>query len=151
MNSSRSVLSGLKGTSEQGSNLVETALVLFLLALLLVGVADIGRAFHSYITITNAAREGARRATRLPQQTGVDDLIKDAVVAEAANSGVDLDEGSGDARITIGPELTLRSAHAPLTVTVQYTMTSFIGGLIGLEELPMHTNVQIMLFEDYEP
>ena len=53
---------------ERGANLVEFALVLFVLALLMMGVVDFGRAFYSYITITNAAREGARRASRLPRQ-----------------------------------------------------------------------------------
>ena len=52
--------------SERGQNLVELALVLPLLILLLAGIADVGRAFFSYIQLTNAAREGARAASRLP-------------------------------------------------------------------------------------
>jgi len=42
--------------------LVEFALVLPLLLLMLVGIADLGRAFTTYIAITNAAREGCRVA-----------------------------------------------------------------------------------------
>ena len=38
--------------------------VLPLLLLILAGMADIGRAFNSYMVITNAAREGARAASR---------------------------------------------------------------------------------------
>ena len=45
---------------ERGASLVEMALVMNLLFLFLVGVADFGRAFYTYITIANAAREGAR-------------------------------------------------------------------------------------------
>jgi Flp pilus assembly protein TadG len=51
--------------SERGSNLVEFALVLPLLVLILAGMADVGRAFNSYMVITNGAREGARAASRL--------------------------------------------------------------------------------------
>ena len=42
---------------EKGANLVEAAMVVPLLLLLLVGVSDMGRAYHTYITIINAARE----------------------------------------------------------------------------------------------
>jgi hypothetical protein len=43
-----------------GQALVEFALVLPLLLLLLMAVFEFGNVFHSYLTITNAAREGAR-------------------------------------------------------------------------------------------
>ena len=56
--------------SEHGQNLIELAIVTPLLVLLLTGVADLGRAFFSYIQITNAAREGARAASRLPCDAG---------------------------------------------------------------------------------
>ncbi|HEX5741750.1 MAG TPA: TadE family protein [Pilimelia sp.] len=43
-----------------GAAAVEMALVLPLLALVLFGIIDFGRMFHSQITLTEAAREGAR-------------------------------------------------------------------------------------------
>ena len=47
---------------ERGQSVVEMALVATLLLSLVGGVVDFGSAFHHYIIITNAAREGARYA-----------------------------------------------------------------------------------------
>jgi Flp pilus assembly protein TadG len=44
----------------RGQSLVETALVLPVLALLTFGLLDFGRAYYFQVAITNAAREGAR-------------------------------------------------------------------------------------------
>ena len=46
--------------TETGQSLVEFAMVLPLFLVLLFGLVDFGRAFYSWILITNAAREGAR-------------------------------------------------------------------------------------------
>ena len=67
---------------EAGSNLLETALVIPLLILMVVGVADLGRAFQTHITLLNAAREGARYAVRDSDPVA----IAQRVVAEAALS-----------------------------------------------------------------
>ncbi|HUS17480.1 MAG TPA: TadE/TadG family type IV pilus assembly protein, partial [Chloroflexia bacterium] len=50
----------------RGQALLELALVLPLLAVLLLGVFDIGRAFADQESVTNAARQGARYAARNP-------------------------------------------------------------------------------------
>ena len=42
---------------------MEFALLLPILALILVGVFDLGRAFHALITLNNAGREAARYGT----------------------------------------------------------------------------------------
>jgi Flp pilus assembly protein TadG len=68
-----------------GQSLVELALMLPILVLLLVGVFDLGRAFHALITLNNAGREAARFGTlhRL-------DLagMRAAAIQEAQNSGI---------------------------------------------------------------
>jgi Flp pilus assembly protein TadG len=48
---------------EAGQNLVEFSLVMMFLLIVAFGVLDLGRAFFSIITISNAAREGARYLT----------------------------------------------------------------------------------------
>jgi Flp pilus assembly protein TadG len=50
-------------TRARGQSLVEFALVLTPLFLLILGVVQFGLIFNSYVTITNAAREGARTGT----------------------------------------------------------------------------------------
>ena len=47
----------------RGQSLVEFALVLMPLFLLILGIIQFGLIFNSYVTMTNAAREGARTGT----------------------------------------------------------------------------------------
>jgi len=72
---------------EIGQNLVEFSLVMMFLLMVVFGVLDLGRAFFSVITISNAAREGARYLTNHPD----DNLLsfagtKTAVAEEAQGS-----------------------------------------------------------------
>ena len=48
---------------DRGQSLVEFSLVLMPLFLLILGVVQFGLIFNSYVTMTNAAREGARTGT----------------------------------------------------------------------------------------
>src|SRR5260370_38311468 len=47
--------------SRKGQAIVETALLLPVLMLLVMGSADLGRVFYYAIAVTNSAREAARR------------------------------------------------------------------------------------------
>jgi Flp pilus assembly protein TadG len=49
--------------SSRGQSLVEFALVLVPLLVLVLGIIQFGLIFNSYVTMTNAAREGARSGT----------------------------------------------------------------------------------------
>ena len=46
----------------RGQSLVETAIVLPIVLLLVMGIIDFGLLFNNYIVISNASREGARKA-----------------------------------------------------------------------------------------
>jgi Flp pilus assembly protein TadG len=71
----------------RGQELVEVAILTPLLLLIAFGVLDLGRLFHASITITNAAREGARYATFHPDDVAG---IIGAAQGEAQGSGIDL-------------------------------------------------------------
>ena len=49
--------------SKRGQAIVETALLLPVLMMLVMGTADLGRVFYYSIAVTNAAREAARQGT----------------------------------------------------------------------------------------
>lgn len=49
-----------KENGERGQSLVEFALIVPLFLLLVFAIVDFGMGFYSWITVTNAAREGAR-------------------------------------------------------------------------------------------
>jgi hypothetical protein len=70
-----------------GQDAVEFALILPLLLLIFFGVVDLGRILHASITITNAARAGARFGSMYPDDL---DAVLDVVEAEAEGSGIDL-------------------------------------------------------------
>lgn len=46
----------------KGQSLVETAIILPIVLLLIMGIIDFGLLFNNYILISNASREGARKA-----------------------------------------------------------------------------------------
>jgi Flp pilus assembly protein TadG len=116
----------MKHREERGANLVEMALILPLLLLLLAGVVDIGRAYHTYITIINAAREGARYGVNRPWDTsGIQTMVRN----EAQNSNVNL---SG-ATITVSNGGT----GNPIRVTVQLQFPTLMGGILGINTIPI--------------
>jgi Flp pilus assembly protein TadG len=132
----------------RGASVAEMALLMPLLLLLAVGVADLGRAFHSYIVINNASREGARYASRFPwlaQET------RDAAKREAANSGVTLADGD----ITIDPEPPAGAMPGdpgvqlpgfPITVVVDFPFDMILGGAVGLGPLTLHAETTMVVF-----
>jgi Flp pilus assembly protein TadG len=91
--------------SRQGQSMVETAMLLPVLAFLTFGLLDFGRAYYFQVGVTNAAREGARSGildiytgpqalscssansyATCPVQT--DQAIQNAVNAELSNTGI---------------------------------------------------------------
>src|SRR5437870_11142700 len=70
--------------SRKGQAIVETALLLPILMLLVMGSADLGRVFYYSIAVTNAAREAARQGTYYdPVNNGNTFDTYDAVLAAA--------------------------------------------------------------------
>jgi Flp pilus assembly protein TadG len=100
--------------------LVELAILFPLLLLIAFGVLDLGRLFHSSITIANAAREGARLGTFDP--TDVPGIVA-ATQAEAQSSGIDL---SGSTIAVSCPDGSCGSG-LPVQVTIQYPFQLVMG------------------------
>lgn len=115
--------------NEKGSNLIELALLLPLLLSLFVGVVDFGRAYHTYITMINAAREGARYAVDMPDDVaGIVSIVRQ----EAQSSDVDL----STALITVNNQ----GPGNPVTVTVQMNFPTTLGGILGFASLPLQAS-----------
>jgi Flp pilus assembly protein TadG len=108
---------------ERGAAAVEFALVVPLLLVLVLGIAEFGRAYTISTTLSNAARVGARTMA-LENSTGAA-----RTAAQGAATGVALSTG----QITVTPS----SCPTPstgsttlVTVTITYPMT-FVTGLFG--------------------
>jgi Flp pilus assembly protein TadG len=137
--------------SERGANLVEFALVLPLLLLILAGVVDFGYAFHDYIIITNAAREGARVASRLPCRTGdaTQRAALDAAIRSAVNADAVMLKPGGTTTIAIIPDpvgtgtVCPTAAGSPLTVRVRRVFPVFLGSFVGQPTLTLSSQTSM--------
>jgi hypothetical protein len=63
---------------EHGASLVEVGIILPLLILLAIGLSEIGFLVVDYLTVTNAAREGARTGAAAADYVDPDDATVDA-------------------------------------------------------------------------
>jgi Flp pilus assembly protein TadG len=99
--------------SQQGQTAVEFALIAPLLIVLLLGVVQFGIAFNNYLTITDAARAGARNAIVLRFSGGSVDDVKAAVRAAAPG----LDPLKLKIDVVAAPGWT---SGSDVTVTVKY-------------------------------
>jgi Flp pilus assembly protein TadG len=122
----------LKYPSHRGQSLVESALILPIFILVLVGLFDLGRAVYAYNTISNASREAVRVA--IVNQTALD------VQGEAFQQAVSLGIGTGDVSIAYLDPSGVGNCTGNIdpgciaSVTVQYSFsaaTPVIGQIIG--------------------
>ena len=114
--------------NERGATAVEFAFIVPLLIVLVLGIAEFGRAFQVSGTLTAAAREGVR----------VMALQNDPAAARTAvrNAAASLDPGVTNAQITITPAACPTGAGSTnVRLTVNYPMpflTDFFGSGVDL-------------------
>jgi len=106
---------------------VEFALVVPLLLVLVLGIAEFGRAYHVQTMLSGAAREGVREMA----------LHNDPAAARAATRAAAPQLGLTDGQIAVAPSTcpTAGTPAATATVTVSYPMpfiTDFFGTTITL-------------------
>jgi Flp pilus assembly protein TadG len=75
-------------SAERGQSLAEFSLVLPILLLLIIGIVEVGNGLNSYLTVVDAARDGARLGAK---GSASEAQIKDLIVKEAERlpNGVD--------------------------------------------------------------
>jgi len=119
-----------------GQSLVEFALSLSLLLLILMAIFDLGRVFHSYIVITNAAREGAYYGAMHPEDHA--GIIARAI-AEAQNSGISL--GSGQVTVSSSGE-----SGTPMEVGVQFGFSLLTTYLLGAQNMQLQSWARMVIY-----
>lgn len=70
---------------ERGATLVEVGIVLPMLIMLAVGLAEVGFLVIDYVTVTNAARSGARTGSTAAKDPGADVEILEVVEEDICN------------------------------------------------------------------
>lgn len=106
---------------ERGASAVEFAFVLPLLVLLVVGIAEFGRAFQVSGTLSAAAREGVRTMALQNDQT--------AAKATVLNVASSLSPAVTDSQIAITPAScpVTYPSNTDVTVTISYHLPFFTG------------------------
>ena len=132
-----------------GQSMVEFALILPLMILIIAGIFDLGRAFFASITITNAAREGARYGTLNPDYyQGICDATKN----EALNSGISL--GYNNITISCNSTMTCPSTglevlgcneNQPMIVKVSYDYNDMLFRLFFPTGIIMERQVEMLV------
>jgi len=105
--------------SQRGQALVELAIVLPILLLILMAIVDMGRMYHGLLSVTTAARVGARQAS-LGQ---ADAVIQAAAFAAAAPLE------TNRLRVQITPSQSLRFAGTAIEVVVEYQLAILTPGM----------------------
>jgi Flp pilus assembly pilin Flp len=124
--------------SDRGAAAVEFALLLPLLVLILFGIIDFGRALNAQITITQAAREGARALS-----FGQADYQTRALQAAIGLSGVTVTEEPDTVHGVMGcPAGSAQNGDdAVVQVTYKFTFLTPIGSIFGPTKVLTATGV----------
>ena len=123
---------------ERGANIVEAAFVIPLLLIMLVGVVDMGRAYYTYISIINAAREGARWGVMHPTDNG-------GMCAKATAEAL---TNTPPVNLICLPPQTPNGvvSGAPVRVTVQANFSTILGSIVGISAFPISYSVAFPIF-----
>ena len=128
----------MRRSNERGQSLVETALVLPILLLILMGIFDFGRAVFAFNAVSNAAREAARVAIVNQNTTGVVDEGKRAAIGlppDAVDVTFTLPDCGG--AVAIGCTARVQVDHEWSAIT------PIIGSVVGPIQLSSTTEMRV--------
>ena len=125
-------------SKEQGQTMVEFAVVLPVLAFVLFAIIQFGLTLNSYVTLTSAVRDGARKGSVSRTATDPIGTTVSAVKSSAANlnkSGCTSSSCSSNCNVSLCVTVTPSAASswtpgADLTVTATYPYSISLFGLV---------------------
>jgi Flp pilus assembly protein TadG len=106
------------------------------LLVLLLGVIDLGRVYFSYITVVNAAREGARYGAGHPQDLST---AQTRAADEAQGSGITL------TNVTVSCPSGCTQGN-PVRVVVGYSFQLITLYILGGGTIPLQATVEMEIF-----
>lgn len=120
-----------KKNRQQGQAMVETALMMLVILLLLMGIIQFGFIFYAYVRVSNSAREGARAGSLWLVDREVDDgyyapILCDRVLSAAQSEVSAIEPGDitiavvGQDPVNCVAESVDPQAGEPITVTLNY-------------------------------
>jgi Flp pilus assembly protein TadG len=122
--------------ADEGQSFVELALALPILLLLLVGLADFGRAFYYTSIISNAAKAGAAYLSQNPATALLPAANVGSVKTKVCNeTGLFAYNDPANCSLTVRPpgaaDFTAYASGQDATVSVTYNFTLVSGYLVG--------------------
>lgn len=129
--------------SESGTQLVELAIVLPLLLVLFGAVAEFGRFFYTYQTLTKATRAGARYLTT-ESSLSDDEAANLAVFGNTTGTGEPVVEGLTPSHVLVTRDGGANPAQPEfVTVSIGFTYEPLfdLGKLLGKEGLSLNVEV----------
>jgi hypothetical protein len=130
---------------ENGQSLTELAVSMTFLIIVLAGVVDIGRAFFTYITLRDAAQEGAIYASYEPKDcSGILGRIQETSKSPFDLSGANVSIDIGASTCPTPPEKPCAGDVIQVTVTYKdFPVTMpFLGALIGRQTFDISASVK---------
>ncbi len=107
---------------EKGQSLVEFAMVIPIFLILVFAIVDFGMGFHAWITVTNAAREGARIGA-----VGADSATIEARVVDTASS-----LAADDLGVTVVNAQGAPGESVSVDVEYDYELVTPLSNLLGI-------------------
>jgi hypothetical protein len=155
--------SSIIDSKQKGQDLLEFALVLPILLLIMFGVLDLGRLFHSAITVTNAARVGARFGAMRSDIYNCNPADTDCIYIcdpdcgpdyfinitrrEAENNGIDLSSALVEPNCIDGSIGLSNNCDYDDTfqIKITYDFDLIIGKLIALDQIKIVRTVDMLV------
>ncbi len=126
-----------RNETSAGQSITELAVILPLLLLILAGVLDLGRAYFAYVTIVNAAREGARYGAENPGAADISSHAKNEAQGSIINPS----------QLTVAVSFPNGcTAGNPIQVNVGYNFQLITAYIFGGNVIPLQTSAQMAVF-----
>jgi Flp pilus assembly protein TadG len=126
---------------EKGQNLVEFAMVVPIFLILVFAIVDFGMGFHAWITVTNAAREGARIGAVGADQPTIEARVMDTAGSLAQDDiTITVTNAQGDP----GEAVTVDVQYDYQLITPLSNLMGLIGGSFG-SEISFHSESEMRI------
>jgi len=106
--------------SQKGQAMVELALVLPVLFMLLLGIVDFGRVYHTNLVVMHSARQASREAGLGRSDAEIIDMARRTAMGL----------NTSNLTVTVSPPFSARSIGTIVTVTVSYPI-NMLNPLLG--------------------
>lgn len=138
----------LAKNNQQGQSLVEMAVITVVLLVLVAGIFDLGRAIFTYLSMRDAAQEGASYASIEP--TACAEITARTVGNLEDVTSVDVLMNSQPCSTASATTDACAGHEARVTVELNFPMTMpFIGGIIGSQNLTLRATATDTIIRPY--